>query len=343
MRIKALHYSGMLVAFFSPLAVTAYGQSVSTGAQVESPTTLTTISTEMPQGGTQKGTPSATGTSGTGHHIKTVWVVNMENKNWTGDTLAHNVKGNPEAPFINNSLARLGAHALNYSNLIHPSEPNKIWEEAGSNLGVTDNASVATNHQSTTNHLVTRLAAAGKTWKVYDETISGATCPFESWHSGIIFFDDVTNHLDAKYAPCIKHFRPLKEMQTDLNANTVANYNYIDPNLCHEMHPSAGCTTFRQQLQHGDAWLAQEIPAIMASDAYKRGGVIFIIWDEDNSGPKSIPALVLSPFIKPGYASNTPYNHNSLLRTIQEIFGVYPLIRGAATSTDMSDMFKVFP
>ena len=54
----------------------------------------------------------------------------MENKNWTGDTLAHNIKGNPEAPYINNTLIRHGARAVNYVNLIHPSEPNKIWEEA---------------------------------------------------------------------------------------------------------------------------------------------------------------------------------------------------------------------
>jgi phospholipase C len=316
MRFRALHYTGILFAFllfiFAPCLLA-------------------------------QETAGATVAASTNNHIKTVWVINMENKNWTGDTLAHNVKGNPEAPFINNTLTRLGAHAVNYANLIHPSEPNKIWEEAGSNLGVTDDGSVAANHQSTTNHLVSRLAAAGKTWKVYDEYTDGTTCPVSSWHSGIIFFDDVTNHRDPKYAPCIHHFRPFRELQTDLNANTVANYNYINPGLCHEMHPGAGCSSIAQQIQHGDAWLAQEIPSIMASKAYKDGGVIFIIWDEDNWGSKSIPAIVLSPFIKPGYASYTTYNHNSLLRTIQEIFGVYPLIRGAATATDMSSMFSVFP
>ena len=340
MRYRALQYSGMIVAFFGSLAVAANGQSSATGANVNSPTQ---VSIQAQQGATQQDVANAIIPNTTSHHIKTVWVINMENKNWTGDTLAHNVKGNPEAPFINNNLVRLGAHAVVYTNLIHPSEPNKIWEEAGSNLGVTNDGSVASNHQSTTNHLVTRLAAAGKTWKVYDEYTNGTTCPVSSWHSGIIFFDDVTNHRDPHYAPCIRHFRPFKEMQTDLNANRMANYNYINPGLCHEMHPGTGCSTVSQQIQHGDAWLAQEIPAIMASQAYKTGGVIFIIWDEDNWGTKSIPAIVLSPFIKPGYASYTPYNHNSLLRTIQEIFGVYPLIRGAATATDMSSMFTVFP
>lgn len=98
-----------------------------------------------------------------------------------------------------------------------------------------------------------------------------------------------------------------------------------------------------QEIEQGDAWLAQEIPAIMASTAYRSGGAIFIIWDEVNASRKSLPAIVLSPFIKPGFASFTPYTHSSLLRTLQEIFNVSPLIRGAATASDMSSMFSVFP
>jgi phosphatidylinositol-3-phosphatase len=343
MRFKRLSYSGMIVGFSSVLAVAAHGQNDSPSANVNSSVTTTSISTEAPQDASQQLASGATIGSSTTRHIKTVWVINMENKNWTGDTLAHNIKGNPEAPYINNTLIRHGARAVNYVNLIHPSEPNKIWEEAGSNLGVTDGGSVASNHQRTTNHLVTKLAAAGKTWKVYDEYTDGRTCPFANWHTGIIFFDDVTNNRNPNYAPCIHHFRPFRELQTDLNSNRVANYNYINPGLCHEMHPGPGCTTFRQQIQQGDAWLAREIPSIMASQAYKNGGAIFIIWDEVNWGRKAIPAIVLSPFIKPGYVSYTTYNHNSLLRTIQEIFGVYPLIRGASTAHDMREMFKVFP
>jgi phosphatidylinositol-3-phosphatase len=340
MRLKALHYFGMSFMWAIFFAAVAFGQSTSTSADAISSVISTAIPSDDPPKLFRPGTPIKASTSS---HIKTVWVINMENKNWTGDTLAHDIKGNPEAPFINNTLARLGAIAANYVNLIHPSEPNKIWEEAGSNLGVTDDDSVASNHQSTTNHLVSLLAATGKTWKVYDEYTDGTTCPVASWHSGIIFFDDVTNNRDAKYEPCIRHFRPFRELQTDLNANTVANYNYINPGLCHEMHPGPGCTSFSQQIQQGDAWLAHEIPSIMASQAYRDGGVIFIVWDEVNWGSKSIPAIVLSPYIKPGYASYTTYSHSSLLRTIQEIFGVYPLMRGAATASDMSDMFKVFP
>jgi hypothetical protein len=54
--------------------------------------------------------------------------------------------------------------------------------------------------------------------------------------------------------------------------------------------------------------------------------------------------LVLSPFAKGhGYSSNPYYNHGSTLRTLEEIFGVQPLMRDAAQETDLSDLFAVFP
>jgi hypothetical protein len=46
---------------------------------------------------------------------------------------------------------------------------------------------------------------------------------------------------------------------------------------------------------------------------------------------------------QPGYANTILYNHGSTLRTVQEIFGVSPLLGGAATSTDLRDLFLTFP
>jgi hypothetical protein len=53
--------------------------------------------------------------------------------------------------------------------------------------------------------------------------------------------------------------------------------------------------------------------------------------------------IVLSPFAKAGFTSNVHYSHGSTLRTLQEIFGVGPLLRGAATEPDLRDMFTAFP
>ena len=67
------------------------------------------------------------------HHIKTVFIVLMENQNWAG------IKGNPQAAYINHNLLPNGSHAELYFNpkLNHPSLPNYLWLEAGTNLAST--------------------------------------------------------------------------------------------------------------------------------------------------------------------------------------------------------------
>ena len=56
---------------------------------------------------------------------------------------------------------------------IHPSEPNYLWAEAGTNFGVlNDNDSyTGGTNQDTTLHLAALLTKAGKTWKSYQEDI----------------------------------------------------------------------------------------------------------------------------------------------------------------------------
>jgi hypothetical protein len=135
--------------------------------------------------------------------IKTVFVIAMENHNWTQPTqLAGGIQQiyqNPNAPFINSlvngtAIATINGSAINisqqvayataYHNVlatpdgnnphIHPSEPNYIWSEAGTNFGVlNDNDPFAAggNNQSTSLHLSNLLTLAGKRWRSYQEDI----------------------------------------------------------------------------------------------------------------------------------------------------------------------------
>jgi phospholipase C len=51
--------------------------------------------------------------------------------------------------------------------------------------------------------------------------------------------------------------------------------------------------------------------------------------------------FVLSPFAKTDFQNTTHYDHSSMLKTFQEIFGVTPLLGGAANATtnDLSNFF----
>ena len=73
------------------------------------------------------------------------------------------------------------------------------------------------------------------------------------------------------------------------------------------------------------------------------GGVLLITWDEAARGRTS-PHECCRPLRRGShYSNNTYYTHGSTLRTLQEIFEVYPLIRNAGSATDLRSLFSVFP
>src|SRR6266851_4604443 len=160
---------------------------------------------------------------------KTVFLILMENHNWS------DIKDSSSAPYINNTLLPQASHAEQYYNPpgLHPSLPNYLWLEAGTNFGITNDNDPSSNHQSTTAHLVTQLNNAGISWKTYQEDISGTTCPLTSVnqyapkHNPFVYFDDVTNTNNPNSAFCIAHVRPYTEFATDLTNNTVAQYVFI--------------------------------------------------------------------------------------------------------------------
>ena len=139
--------------------------------------------------------------------IKTVFVIAMENHNWTqpANQFTGNIQQiyqNPNAPFINSlvngtafalvdgSVVRISdqvSYATAYHNVlatpsgnnphIHPSEPNYLWAEGGTNFGVLNDNDPYTGgtNQNTSAHLSALLARAGKTWKSYQEDIDLAS------------------------------------------------------------------------------------------------------------------------------------------------------------------------
>jgi phosphatidylinositol-3-phosphatase len=277
--------------------------------------------------------------------IKTVFLIVMENHNWS------DILNSLSAPYINHTLLPQASYASQYYNPSgsHPSEPNYLWLEAGTNFGITNDASPKSNHQSSTDHLVTYLDKVGVTWKAYQEDISGKVCPltntglYAAKHNPMIFFDNVTDNNTPNSSYCISHERPFSQLQSDLQNGTVARYNFITPNLCNDMHNTDGCES-SDAVKNGDNWLSHQVPMIMASQAYKQGGVIFITWDESENGDHPIGMIVLSPFAKGnGYSNNIHYTHSSTIRTIEEVFNVTPLLGDASNATDLSDLFTKFP
>ncbi len=291
----------------------------------------------------------------TTHHIQNVFVILMENHNWTGDGRL-DIKGNPAAPYINDNLIPMGSHAENYSNPPgnHPSLPNYLWLVGGTNYGIHNDNPPAQNQIKSSQHLVTLLKQAGITWKSYDETITGKQCPLTDGgpidkdgaplygvrHNPFVYFDDITDNLNPNSQYCIEHVRPLAQMAMDIQNNTLPQFSFITPNVCDDMHDNCG----GNPIAHGDRWLSQHVPTILNSPQYQNGGALFIVWDEADTGDGPIGMLVLSPFAKgKGYSNQLLYTHGSTLRTIEEIFSLKPFLGDAKNEQDLRDLFSVFP
>ncbi len=209
-------------------------------------------------------------------NVKHVFIILMENHNWTGDNSgasfgAPDLSGNTTlAPYIN-SLVPLRAHAEQYFNPPgnHPSLPNYLWLEAGTNFGIlNDNLPTRKNGhllngQTTTAHLVTELVSATPaiTWKAYAEpdfpNPDFTDCPLDFSevdvnHVAFVYFSDTTDGFSSSSPTCIAHVKPYSQLATDLASRTActpaliasgtacyAQYNFL------AMAPLA-CSCFRR-------------------------------------------------------------------------------------------------
>jgi hypothetical protein len=284
--------------------------------------------------------PTPTGT----HSINTVFIILMENHNWSS------IKGSAAAPYINNTLLPMASYATQYYNPPgnHPSLPNYLWLESGqcyTYCGTDSDPSQSPNGIGDTQHLVTLLNTAGISWKAYEEDSPDGTCPLSNSglyavrHEPFVYYNDVNGN--ATY--CSSHVVNYQShFGADLAANTVARYNFITPNLCDDMHDT--CSPLNNSIKQGDTWLSNSVPAILSSPAYQNGGALFITWDEAASGDGPIGMIVLSPSARGhSYSNSIHYTHSSTLRTMEEIFGLSPLLGDAAHATDLSDLFASFP
>jgi phospholipase C len=267
-----------------------------------------------------------------------VFTIVMENHS------AGQILGSSDAPYIN-SLAQQNAVAAGYHDpYVHPSEPNYLWMTAGENFGIlNDNDPGSSNTIASTSHIADQVEGAGLTWKAYEESM-GPPCGLASVgdyavkHDPFAYYDDVNGWNGTAFEPsarCTAHIVDYSQLADDLAASTVPDYVFITPNLMDDMHNGT--------VQDGDAWLARELPSILASDAYQRGGVVFLLWDEGSNSGDNPPFIAISPNAKQGYVSQTPYDTSSYLLTVESLLGVdaLPCVAQPAAVTPMSDLFTV--
>jgi hypothetical protein len=268
------------------------------------------------------------------------------------------IYGSAAAPYINQQLVPKYAHATAFADPLAdgiPSEPHYVWMEAGTNVfsDVTftgDGDPSASNSTRNTAHLVSQMRAASPavSWFAFQEGLSTATgaCPVKSSgfyaakHDPFVFFQDIAGSPpSASNAYCGAHHAAYTAaaFADAVAKNTVAQYTFITPNVCNDMHGGSGCPS-GNTITVGDRWLETNLPPIIAY-ANANAGVIFIVWDEPVGGSKLMPFLAIGPHVKAGYTGSVAYTHSSLTKSVEEIFGL-PVLPAVAGATDLADLFQ---
>ena len=294
--------------------------------------------------------------------VGAIFVIAMENHNFTqptNQTSPQQIFGNPAAPFINSLITPGNPNAVQvsfataYCNAgkgVHPSEPNYVWAEAGTDFGVHTDAdpraaSGNTFYQQAL-HLTGQLNAAGISWKNYQEDVELSVSPTNSVHgtngpvnvfNGSTQFDYAVKHNPMAFFAVtdVQNVYPFSQLFSDLQSEGTARYNWITPDQFNDAHSSLnGGFTYNgvhytgdaANIAQGDNFLAQIVPMIMASPTYRTNGVIIIWWDESEGGDdasRTIQEIIISPLAKGNaYASSLPLSHSSDIKTVEEILGL---------------------
>jgi phosphatidylinositol-3-phosphatase len=194
---------------------------------------------------------------------------------------------------------------------------------------------------------VRRLALPAGRAGTADPT-EGATAAdqYAARHEGFMYFESVIGNP----AYCDAHVLSFQPLLKDLSkASTTPAFSWLSPNLCMDGHDAPCADGDPGGLTEINAFLQIWVPQIMHSPAYKEGhGLIFITFDEGSTGAACcgetsgtspshpnvaepgmpgpgggrVGAVLLSPFIRPGTVSRVKYNHYSMLRSFEDIFGL---------------------
>jgi hypothetical protein len=217
-----------------------------------------------------------------------------------------------------------------------------------------------------------QLHSIGKSWKSYQESLpaggadrvdysdgvfsnlsSGINQPdvakqYAVKHNPFAYFASVQDNADADNGlGNIVGFDGIDGLFADLRSGAVPNLAFIAPNQCHDMHGlgNAGnfCKDDATTIRMGDATVQTLVGAIKGSRVWQEGNnAIIVMWDENDfsDSPNLVGMIVDTNYGVHGLQSARPYNHHSLLKTLETGFGLTCLNHACDAGVEvMSDLF----
>ncbi len=279
----------------------------------------------------------------TAHHFDRVLIIVLENVDYEVASKDKNLA----------ELASQGASFTNFHAVFHPSYPNYLAMIAGTDFGIHRRGRLLADNQvnfpADAEHrtIADRLIAAGLDFKQYAEELPDGTCP---WNISTQHVAGNRGNYTRRHVPFLS-FRELQQkwcdrvirvdsgktdnfFVQDMQKGLVA-YSFYTPNMNHDGHDTNAQTAGEWVKKFLDHTFPEEL---------RQGTLVIVTFDESGGNSDNrIYTLFLGEMVKPANQQDAnalarPYTHYSVLRTIEDNFGLEPLTshdRGAAPITDI--------
>ena len=242
------------------------------------------------------------------------------------------------APNLNQLMAAKGQTWRSYQ------EDTDLVNTNGNNINGDHGAGVGlTNTVVPTSQNEVPLTSFSGTSDTYTNPYNGShQYNYAAKHNPEVFFPSTNGGNDPTSTNSqAQNYAPLQQLQTDLNNNTVARFNWITPDQFNDMHSALNTDftyngqtfaagTDQEAVALGDNFLSMIVPEIEASQAFKNNGEI-VIWNDETEGDEDVGStagfdgteIIISPLAKGNaFTNNILYTHASDLVTLQNIFQV---------------------
>jgi hypothetical protein len=272
-----------------------------------------------------------------GKHFDRVLIIVLENQNYNSAM---------KDPFLA-QLAERGASFSDFRALIHPSYPNYLAMVGGSLFGVRSNDQ--TTLPDDNSH---RTIADFLDWKNYAEDYPSEPQPFLGdrgkyvrKHVPFLSFAKIQQESFGNVVsvstkdPHNRFVVDVEDFRSDPKKHPLPRYMFYSPNVDDDGHdpvlrPATG-------LKKASAWLNKFLKESFPLDDKMKGTLVIVTFDESGYFEKSerIYTVFLGDMVKPGEITKT-YTHYSVLRTIEDNFGLLPLNSGDGNAEPITEVWK---
>lgn len=310
-------------------------------------------------GNAKAATLSLCGNLGTAPTIQHVIVVAMENKSYK------QVVGSSNAPY-QTSLANQCGNATAAFGATHTSAANYFATSAGEYPAASPpGCGSVSKCADASDNLYHQLDTAGLSWKSYQESMPSACDPtsvnnsYKIGHNPPIFYSDISS------GECLANDVPVADLTAqssafwnDLQNQTLPSLSWVTPS---ESDDGEGSTNGATAEQMADTWLQNFLGTVQQSSSYQAGNTVVLVSYDEGSGSDyttgedctnesldmpvtngvsahqdscHIPFFVVYPYTPAGMSDGTFFDHYSITKTVEDLFGLSYLAHAGDAQTN---------